>query len=133
MKSGPAESAATYIPGVCNLGGAEVRMRTMAAWGCLGLTVISWGFCFYAVVPAGWRFLVALPATGALLCWLQSRYHFCVHYGLLGVFNVGTGVGQTDTVEQAEYRRLDQQKALKIIAMACAGGIAVGVLAYLCS
>jgi hypothetical protein len=106
----------TYIPGVCNLGRTEIRARWIAAG--IGLVVTFAALIVFAVVPVPWylKVLVFLPANLGFVGLLQARFQFCVKYGIQGVFNVGSELGKTDTVEQAEFRKKDRQKAIQIIA-----------------
>lgn len=105
-----------YIPGVCNLGKAEIRARWMAASIGCAITVVC--LLVFALVSVPWYFkvLIFLPASVGFAGMLQARFQFCVKYGFQGVFNVGSELGRTDTVEQAEFRRRDRQKAIQIIA-----------------
>jgi hypothetical protein len=62
---------------------------------------------------------------------LQAAMHFCAAFGMMGVFNFRPDVGKTDTVEQAEFRRKDRQKALWILLYSSLIGIAVAAAGYL--
>jgi glucan phosphoethanolaminetransferase (alkaline phosphatase superfamily) len=120
-----------YIPGVCNIGPAEIRMRRMAGWAGLGATVLLWALFFIFRVPAAWRLLLFLPAAMSAVGFLQAAMHFCAAFGVMGVFNLGPNVGKTDSIEQAEFRTKDRQKALLIILISCLIGIAAAVAGYL--
>jgi len=105
----------TYVPGVCNLGRTEVRARWIAAG--IGLVVTFVALLVFTVVAVPWylKVLIFLPANLGFVGLLQAQFQFCVKYGFQGVFNVGSELGKTDTVEQAEFRKKDQQKAIQII------------------
>ena len=120
-----------YIPGVCNIGPAEIRARRMAGWMGLGATILLWILFFVFRVPAAWRLLLFFPATMSAVGFLQAAMHFCAAFGVMGVFNFGPNVGKTDTVEQAEFRRIDRQKALTILLYSGLIGIAVAAAGYL--
>lgn len=120
----------TYTPGVCNLSDAEARRRTMGGWVGLVLTVAVEAFFIYAHTPALWRLALFVPAAFGSMGFLQSAMHFCVNFGMRGVFNVSNEVGKTDTVAQAEYRAQDKAKAVRIIVYSVAIGIVVALLAY---
>jgi hypothetical protein len=124
-------SSPEYIPGVCNIGPAEIRMRRLGGWFGVAVTIVLWGAFFIFHVPAGWRLILFLPATLAAVGFLQAAFHFCANFGMRGVFNFGPEVGKTDTVEQAEYRRKDRQKALQIILYSSLIGIVVAILGYI--
>jgi hypothetical protein len=120
-----------YIPGVCNIGRAEVRQRKVIGWIGLAATVVAWIACVVLKVSPLWRLALFIPASIAATGFLQAAWHFCATFGVLGVSNFGPNVGKTDTVEQAEFRRQDRRTALKIIALSLVAGIAVAAAAYL--
>ena len=120
-----------YIPGVCNIGPAEIRARRMAGWMGLGATILLWILFFVFRVPAAWRLLLFFPAMMSAVGFLQAAMHFCAAFGMRGVFNFGPNVGKTDTVEQAEFRRKDRRKALTILLYSSLIGIVVAAAGYL--
>ncbi len=120
-----------YIPGVCNIGPAEIRRRRQAGWAGLVLTVILWGAFFLFRIPSPWRLLLFFPSMMSAVGFLQAAMRFCAAFGMLGVFNFGPNVGKTDTVEQAEFRRKDRRKALLIMLYSMLIGIATAVAGYL--
>ena len=119
-----------YVPGVCNIGPAEIRSRKLAGWVGLAATVLLWGFLFLFRAPAPWRLSLFFPATASAVGFLQAGMRFCAAYGILGVLNVGSSVGTTDTVEQAEFRRQDRRKAVQIILYSSLIGIAAALAGY---
>jgi hypothetical protein len=120
-----------YVPGVCNIGPAERRIRRRAGWFGLGATVLLWSVLLYLQAPSTWRVLLFFPAVAGAVGFLQDAFHFCAAFGLLGVFNTGSGFGKTESVEQAEFRRKDRQKALLIILYSVWIGLAVAAAGYL--
>ena len=123
-------SKGEYIPGVCNIGRSERRARLVAGWvGLVGTVALFWGCWYMKVVPI-WRTIVFLPAMLAAIGFLQSYLGFCAGFGLKGAFNFGSNIGATDTVEQAEYRKKDQQKAISIIRFSAVIGLLVAIGAY---
>ncbi len=124
-------SNSEYVPGVCNIGPAEIRMRRLSGWVALVFTILLWGAFFLFRVPAPWRLLLFIPATGSAVGFLQAAMHFCANFGMRGVFNFGPQVGKTDTVEQAEFRRQDRRKALQILLYSSLVGIAVAAAGYI--
>lgn len=119
-----------YIPGVCNIGRAEVRQRKVIGWVGLAVTVGAWIACIVFQVAPAWRLALFVPASIAATGFLQAAWHFCATFGVLGLSNFGPNVGKTDTVEQAEFRRQDRRTALKIIALSLLAGVAVAGVAY---
>ena len=125
-----------YIPGVCNIGRAEVRQRKLIGWIALAVTAGAWlALAILDVAPA-WRLTFFVPASIAATGFLQAAWHFCATFGVLGLSNFGPNVGKTDSVlhkdnvEQAEFRRQDRRTALKIIALSALAGAAVALAAY---
>ena len=121
-------SDASYIPGVCNIGPAEIRRRRtsgivggVVAAGLLAATLATGA-------PRPVRLLVALPAAGAASGFLQAATHFCAGFGLRGVFNF-EATGRVETIEQAEFLAEDRRKALRILGASAAIGVGVGVAA----
>lgn len=120
-----------YIPGVCNIGPAEIRRRMQSGWLGSGATILLWIVFWFLHVPAAWRMLLFFPAMLGAVGFLQAALHFCAAFGLGGVFNFGSEVGKTDTVEQAEYRRVDRQKAILIGLYSFLIGMAVAIAGFL--
>ena len=77
-----------YVPGVCNIGGAErgrrMRLGILAAAffvvGLVLLLALGW--------PAWLRLGLALPAAGAAANVLQVRRRFCAGFAWAGVANL---------------------------------------------
>jgi hypothetical protein len=119
-----------YIPGVCNIGRAEVRQRKLLGWIGLAVTVAGWIACSVFEVAPLWRLALFAPASIAATGFLQAAWHFCATFGVLGRSNFGPNVGKTDSVEQAESRRQDRRTALKIILLSLLVGAIVAAAAY---
>lgn len=120
----------TYIPGVCNIGPAEIRARRMSGYVGLVITILMFIVFYTMPVDAAWRLFAFLPAAVAASGFLQAQLHFCAKFGMQGLFNFDSKVGQTESVDQAEFRRKDQRKATIIIAGSAAVGLAVALVAY---
>jgi hypothetical protein len=119
-----------YIPGVCNIGPAEIRRRRA---GGIGGAVVTAGVLAATVLtgaPKPLRLVAVLPAAMAATGFIQAATHFCAGFGMRGVFNFGD-TGATDTVEQAEFRAEDQARARTIMAQSLAIGAGVGAAALL--
>jgi aminopeptidase-like protein len=121
----------TYIPGVCNLSDGEARQRNIAGWVGLILTIILEAYFIYAQLPLTYRLVIFLPATIGAIGFLQGVMHFCVSFGMNGVFNVSNDVGKTDTVAQAEFRAQDKVKAIKIMVYSILIGLVTTGIAYI--
>jgi len=118
----------TYIPGVCNIGPAEIKLRKTSGIVGLYVTVILFAIFMVSGIAAPWRLLIFIPAVISASGYLQAHFHFCVRFGTMGLFNMGNTLTEHETVEQATYRRKDQRKALIIAGLS--GGIAAVVTAF---
>src|ERR1044072_7039106 len=116
-----------YIPGVCNIGRAEMQRRWRLGWGALVVALLYLAVCVGFRFAPAWRLLVFLPALLSALGFIQHAWHFCAKFGLGGVFNFGPQLNHTDTVEQAEFRRKDRRTAIQIIVMSVVIAIVVAV------
>ena len=119
-----------YIPGVCNIGRAEIRQRLAIGWVAFVATSVLWATLLLLRFVPPWRWVLFFPASLSAIGFLQTAWHFCAKFGLRGVFNFGPNVGPTDTVEQAEFRRQDRRTAVKIIGLSMLVGIVVAAVAY---
>jgi hypothetical protein len=119
-----------YIPGVCNIGPAEIKTRRISGIGGLVVALALYGVLRWSGVAAPWRLLVFFPATISASGFLQAALHFCLGFGFMSVFNFGER-GRTDSVLEAEFRRLDRRKARVILAGALAIGLAAALAATL--
>ena len=125
--TGPSE----YIPGVCNIGLGEQRLRRRLGWLGVAATIALWAAFILLGINPIWRLTLFFPAAMAAVGLLQAAWHFCAAFGLLGLLNVGLSVGSTDSVEQAAFRREDRRKALQILGLSAAVGAGVAAAGYL--
>ena len=114
-----------YVPGVCNIGDAEIRKRKRIGWTWLVTTIIVFVVLMIPGMPRGWRLILILTSTISATGFLQARMHFCAYFAALGIFNFGDDFSKKDTVQQAEFRAKDRRKALQIIAYSMVIGILV--------
>lgn len=107
-------SAAQYQPGVCNIGGPEVKRRKQVAQ--LGSAVfLALSIYFIVSGAAASSALVALlPAMLGAVGYVQSRKKFCFAFGLLGTFNFAE-LGKISKVASKAEIAADRQQALIII------------------
>ncbi len=120
-----------YIPGVCNIGPAEIAKRRQAGWLGLAAAALLLSLLVWLDAPVAARLLVFFPATLAASGFLQAHLRFCAGFGLKGVFNLNSEVGKTDTVMRAEFRAQDRRKALQIFGSSAAIGLAVAIASIL--
>jgi hypothetical protein len=119
-----------YIPGVCNIGPAEIKKRKQAGWTGLVAAVILWAAFFWFDVPALWRLFLFFPAMMSATGFLQAYMHFCAYFGFASLFNFGD-VGKTDSVQQAKFRAKDRRKAWQIIIYSLIFGLMIAILGYI--
>jgi len=119
-----------YVPGVCNIGPAEIRMRKRLGWWGFIATVVLWALLIWLGAPAWWRLILFIPVFFSANGFLQGFMHFCAGFGMRGLFNFGPSVGKTDTVSQAEFRALDRKKSQQIFFYATLIAIAVALVAF---
>jgi len=131
MTTSSIKRSSEYIPGMCNIGPAERRMRRMSGIAATLATVALLTFLLVIDAPVLWRLLLILPAAGAASGFLQDAFHFCAAFGLKGIFNVINSMGITDNVDLEEYRVKDRNKALQIIILSVVIGLIVGGLSLL--
>jgi hypothetical protein len=120
-----------YIPGVCNIGDAEIRTRRNSCYLGLAVTIIVLIVLILLPISPWWRLFLIIPAGGAATGFLQAGMHFCAGFAMRGVFNFGNDTHHTDTIEQAEYRRADQRKAYLIFGLSLVIGIVFALLTLL--
>jgi len=124
----PPEGA--YVPGVCNIGSAEIARRRRGAWLATAATVVLDVALVAAGVPPPVRLLVGLPAASAAVSWLQVRERFCVAFGSAGLSNLGP-LGGARRVVDAAARRADRRKAASMVVRGVLVGATVGFVAFL--
>jgi hypothetical protein len=121
-----------YVPGVCNIGPAERRARMRAGWIGLAATAALCFLLFSFQASPWWALFLFLPAAGAAVGFLQAALHFCAAFGMRGVFNFGSKVGDVTDVQGEEFRKADRVKAVRISVysgLIGVGAAAAGVVA----
>jgi hypothetical protein len=122
---------AEYIPGVCNIGRAEIVARRRAGWIGLVLTIVIWlALIFFRLGPV-WLLLLFLSASLSASGFIQAKMHFCAAFGMRHIFNFSPQVGNAETVMQKELWAADRRKALQIGAYSVFVGLAVMLAALL--
>ncbi len=119
-----------YVPGVCNIGRAEITRRRRVGWFGLAATAILFGGLVALDANRWWMLLVFLPAAMAASGFLQAHFGFCAGFSRAGVFNFGP-VGQTERVADDEARTADRRRGNQILLYSILIGAAVTVLAVL--
>ena len=121
---------ATYVPGVCNIGPTEIKARRDIGVIWIIISAALLGLLFLIHANPFFRLLVFFPITISVSGFYQAYFHFCAGFGMSGLYNVTKGRGDTDTVDQAEFRKKDKKKAQQIFALSIVTGVIVAVIAY---
>ena len=116
------------MPGVCNIGPAEIARRRRAGHVGLLVTVAAFAVLVAIDAPPLARLILVLPAAAAASGYLQAWLKFCAGFGSRGIFNFGP-VGDTQQVVDEEARARDRARAKRIGLASLAIGVAVGALA----
>jgi hypothetical protein len=119
-----------YIPGVCNIGPAEIAKRRQTGWGGLIATVVLWGIFIGFDTPHVWRLSLFIPTLMSSTGFLQARMHFCAYFGFASFFNFESKVGDTNDVLEAEFRAKDKEKAWQILIYSSLIALAVALIAF---
>lgn len=119
-----------YTPGVCNIGPDEITRRKKIGWFGVGISALLLLIFILFPVPPLYRLIIFLPVTSAASGFLQAYFHFCAGFGFKGVYNLVKTAGQTETVQQVEFRKKDRQKALQITGLAVLIGLFFAAVAY---
>lgn len=104
-----------YIPGVCNIGTAEKKVRLKAAYVGTFLTFIIVAAAFIFSTEKTYRIFSTPFFFFAILNYLQSRHSFCVKFGVFKEYNFGPKIGVTAAIVDKESIKKDKQKSIKII------------------
>jgi len=121
---------ASYQPGVCNIGPAEIAARRRSGHVGVIATVVLLAILVAIGAPPIARLLLAIPAAVAASGYLQARAKFCAGFGSQGVFNFGD-VGTTQHVDDTEARSLDRRRSVQLGLTAFAIGLGVAIVAVL--
>jgi hypothetical protein len=119
-----------YVPGVCNIGPAEIARRRRAGHVGALLTVGLLAVLLTVDAPPIVRLVVAIPASVTAISYLQAWLRFCAGFGSVGIFNFGD-LGQTETVAGEEDRARDRSRATRIGLTGGAIGLAIGIASVL--
>lgn len=122
-----------YIPGVCNIGPEEVKQRRGIGINWLIISSALLGFIYFLHLNPFFRLIIALPLIVSASGFYQAAFHFCAGYGNAGLYNVAKSVGKYESVEKAEFRRLDKKKAQRIFTLSIITAIIIAVFSYFLS
>ncbi len=118
-----------YVPGVCNIGPAERAKRRQGGYMGIVTSVLLLVVLYYFHAHRAWRLLLFFPVSMGAVGFLQDYLHFCVYFGMSGLFNLDKPAGQTESVELAEFRAKDRARAWQIIFYSWIIGAVVAIAA----
>lgn len=118
-----------YIPGVCNIGPAEIRNRRRTGLISVGMGIVLTLALFAIGAPKITRVIIFLPFAIGASALIQAQLHFCAGFGAAGLFNFSDEVGQTESVSQAAYRAKDKKKSTQITVAAVIIGLGIALIA----
>ena len=119
-----------YIPGVCNIGPAEIARRRRAGHVGLAVGLVVLVGLVATGAPPWARLILVLPIAAAASGYVQARLRFCAGFGSRGIFNFGE-LGHTQDVVDPVAQAADRARARAIILASLAIGVVVAVAAFL--
>jgi hypothetical protein len=119
-----------YVPGVCNIGPAEITRRRRTGHAGVVVTVVLLAILLAIGAPAWTRLILVVTAGGAASGYLQAALHFCAGYGSRGVYNFGP-LGTMEQVLDRQALARDRMRSLQIGLGSLVVGLIVGGAAVL--
>src|SRR5258708_3692977 len=108
-----------------------MRLRIMGGWFGVVIFLALLAWFYMAGLPKWSRLFLFLPAMMAAVGFLQYYNHFCVNFGMRGKWNVEKEAFHTEVVADPGARRLDREKALRMLLLGFILSLAVTILVYL--
>ena len=120
-----------YIPGVCNIGSAEVAKRRSLGVVGVVVTLLAWGTMLVLDVPAMVLAITFVMAFLAATGFLQARRHFCPGYGMHAMTNFSDTIGAHENVIDPADAATDKvaSRQLTLHAVLIAAAVAVVAVA----
>lgn len=104
-----------YIPGVCNIGKAEIERRAKKLR-TVGFLLLALSIAFFWLPYA--RFVLPVLTSMALYCSIlifQIRQRFCILFGWHSVFNFKDLNTRYERIDEPEAREKDRFQVYKIL------------------
>jgi hypothetical protein len=126
-----ANESGRYIPGVCNIGEAEIQGRMRFGW--VGLLIFLLLGALLLLIDADriTRLILFFPAFASSIGFVQAHMHFCAYFGLSALFNFKEAGSTPEEIWEDELRAMDRKKAWQIIGYSLAIAIVMTALVYL--
>lgn len=119
-----------YVPGVCNIGPAEIARRRQGGWIGLAVTVVLFAALLLSDLSPWWRLILVLPAAASASGFLQAQMRFCFGFSRAGVFNFGE-LGEEKWVTDSEALAADRRKGNQLALYSALVGVVVATVAVL--
>ena len=120
----------TYIPGKCNIGEQEVRVRkkflSFLLPLAIGLTYLSLHYCQSFLC---WTGLLILSFLSIVL-YLEIRLRFCILFGFFNLYNFGK-LGELMEVTNDGDCKKDRNRVMKIIFQSLFASLAYAYLVHM--
>lgn len=111
-----------YVPGVCNIGKDEIRVRRNAGLTSL-LTLAVFIFLLRVLdLPSILQYGIFIGIYAVAINYFQVSNQFCVNFGSREIFNFEDR-GEKNRIENDLARKLDRQKVIKMNLRAALAGI----------
>lgn len=123
-------STEAYIPGVCNIGPAEINKRLRIGYIGLALMIIFIISAEVYDIPQIWKLALFAPTVYALSGFIQARNHFCFLFGFLGLFSF---TGKKTRVRDEHQLQKDRSRALYLISQIVFGSALITLMYYFIS
>lgn len=127
MRRTPSVNEIQYVPGICNIGPAEVSRRRALGWLGLLASIALVLLLHWRHATRAWELVVFVPVFLSASGFLQARFHFCTGYAARGVYNFGPP-GQSRAVPDDASRRMDRRQGNRILLYAIVIAAAVAVI-----
>jgi hypothetical protein len=106
------QTSEAYIPGVCNIGPAEINKRLRVGYIGLALMILFILSARIFSFPAIWKLAFFAPTAYAATGFLQARQRFCVLFGFYGLFSF---TGKRSRISDDQQAQMDKRKALNLL------------------
>jgi hypothetical protein len=117
-----------YIPGTCNIAGAQLHKRKRFMAKSLGLTVWAIALIQILGLPKWCRLPMVILFTLSAIGIQQVYFKFCYVFGLKGLIGRDE-LGKVEKTEDA-YRELDRKKAQRMILSSILYGVILTLIYY---
>lgn len=119
-----------YVPGVCNIGPAEIRRRMQIGLYGLGATIVLFLFLYLLHLPALTRVILVVPAFMSATGFIQAYTRFCAGYGMEGTFNFTDKRENAQKTADPAAAAKDKKRAQQSLAYAVVIALVAAIILY---